>query len=29
LDEFEVTGKLLNLGKWFVEIFYCPEPALA
>ena len=29
LAEFEVNGKLLNLGKWFVEIFYCPEPALA
>lgn len=29
LDEFEVDGKLLNLGKWFVDILYCPEPALA
>jgi len=29
LSEFEVNGKPLNLGKWFIDIFYRPEPALA
>lgn len=29
LAEFEVNGKLLDLGKWFVDISYLPEPVLA
>jgi len=29
LGEFEVNDKLLNLGKWFIDIFYRPEPVLA
>jgi hypothetical protein len=29
LAEFEVNGKQLDLGKWFVDISYLPEPVLA
>jgi hypothetical protein len=29
LSAFEVNGKSLNLGKWFIDIFYRPEPVLA
>lgn len=29
LKEFEANGKQLNLGKWFVNIGYDPEPAPA
>jgi hypothetical protein len=29
MSEFEVNGKLLNLGKWFIDILYRPEPVLA
>ncbi len=29
LPEFEVNGKPLNLGKWFIDIGYRPEPLLA
>lgn len=28
LTEFEREGEQLNLGKWFVDIFYHPEPQL-
>jgi hypothetical protein len=28
LREFEVEGKQLNLGKWFIDIFYNPERTL-
>lgn len=29
LGEFVVNDKPLNLGKWFIDIFYRPEPVLA
>jgi hypothetical protein len=29
LSEFEVNGKALDLGKWFIDIFYHPGKALA
>jgi hypothetical protein len=29
LPEFKVADKPINLGKWFVDIFYHPEPVLA
>lgn len=29
LPEFEVNDKPLNLGKWFIDICYRPEPLLA
>jgi len=29
LAEFQVNDKPLNLGKWSIDIFYCPEPILA
>ena len=28
LTEFEREGEQLNLGKWFVDIFYLQEPQL-
>lgn len=29
LSEFEVNGKAVDLGKWFIDIFYRPEPVTA
>lgn len=29
LGELVVNDKPLNLGKWFIDIFYRPEPVLA